>query len=78
MRLEVATILENFVDGRGGPWDWDAFLSERFEDQEITAIQKRCAGLDAEFPPEIRGRYCGEKGLTVIRAYVRQLREGNS
>jgi hypothetical protein len=78
IRLEVANVLENFVEGRGGAWDWDTFLSERFEDEAIAAIQKRCARLNAEFPPEVHGRYCGEKGFVVVRGYVRQLREGNS
>jgi hypothetical protein len=40
-RLEIATVLENFVEGRGGPRDWDAFLSERFEDQENRSNPER-------------------------------------
>jgi hypothetical protein len=77
-RLRVATILEDFIEGRNGAWDWDAFLAERFGDQEIAEIQRRCTHLDTEFPPESRGRYCGEQGLKVIRGYIQQLKERKS
>jgi len=40
---EVAHILEAFLEGRGGPWDWDDFTSGKsLDDLELEAIRKRC------------------------------------
>jgi hypothetical protein len=72
--LEVAETLQNFLDGTGGKWDWGDFISAtHFEDSYLEKIRVRCALLDQEFPPTIRGRYCNEQGLEVIRAYIREL-----
>jgi hypothetical protein len=71
---DVARILQNFLDGTGADWDWDDFISAtRFEDSQLEQIRVRCALLDQEFPPTIRGCYCNEQGLEVIRGYIREL-----
>jgi hypothetical protein len=72
--LEVAEILQNFLDGTGGEWVWDDFTSVMpFEDPYLEKIRARCILIDREFPPTIRGWYCNEQGLEVIRAYIREL-----
>ena len=73
-RLEVATILENFVEGRGGPRDWDDFIFLTIEDPELDAIRGRCDGLDFEFPREQAGHFCGPGGIEVIRGFISRLR----
>src|SRR5215471_7668312 len=72
---EVAHILEDFLEGSGGPWDWDDFTSGKsLDDLELEAIRKRCATLWAEFPSDNPRHYCSEQGRTVIRDYITQLR----
>src|ERR1700722_230307 len=74
-RVQVAQILEDFLEGRGNPYGWDGFTQGRpLEDQELEGIRVRCAGLSGEFPSESRKAYCNEKGLQVIRNYIAQLR----
>src|SRR5262249_14533127 len=72
---EVARILEGFLEGTGGRWDWDDFtLGMSLDDPELEEIRKRCAGLWQEFPSDNPRHYCSEQGRTVIRDYITQLR----
>ena len=71
---EVADLLEAFLLPTGDPWAFDTLTSFPLEDEELEKIRIRCANLDSEFPPEIKGHFCGEKGLEVIRGYISQLR----
>ena len=73
-RAEVAEMLEAFLTKPDGWKDWDDFLSFPLEDEELEKIRLRCAGLDSEFPPEGKGRFCNDRGLEVIRSYVSALR----
>jgi hypothetical protein len=72
---EVAATIENFVEGRGGPWDWDDFVSFEIVDPQLDAIRERCNRLSEEFPAGERGGYCGPEGVDVMRGFVRELRE---
>lgn len=76
-RFEVAKILEDFLQGSGGPWDWDDFTQGMapLRDPGLEAIRARCAGLGVEFPPASSGRYCSEEGLRVLRSYISELRK---
>lgn len=74
-RNEVASLLEDFLAGKGGEWDWDDFITAtELHDEQLEAIRLRCAKLDSEFPPTKRGKYTNENGLEVIREYIRKLR----
>jgi hypothetical protein len=73
--LEVAQILENFIEGRGGEWDWDDYISGmKFNDPYLRSIQERMALLTNEFPPTSKGQYCGPAGTEVMRRYIDDLR----
>lgn len=74
-KLEVAQILQDFLDGTGQPWAWDDFtLGPSFEDSYLDRIRVRCLRLGEEFPPTKPHHYCSEQGLEVIRAYIRELK----
>jgi hypothetical protein len=76
--VDVAQILEDFVEGRGHPLAWDGFTQgssrDDFDDERLDQIRRRCACLDQEFPPKRPGEFCNEQGLDVIRRYVEELR----
>ena len=74
-REEVATTIENFLDGLGERWDWDDFISFPITDPRLDEIRERCNRLSEEFPAAERGHYCGPGGVEVMRAFVRELRE---
>jgi hypothetical protein len=74
-RLEVAQILEDFLEGRGGGWEWDDFISVgEVADERLKQIQRQVNLLSDQFPPEKLGEYCNEQGREVIRRYIEELR----
>lgn len=40
---EVARYLRDFLDGTGGEWDWDDFISIRLADPDLESIRQRAA-----------------------------------
>lgn len=74
-REAVATTIENFLNGVGGPWDWDDFISFPITDPRLDEIRERCNALSAEFPSTEPGHYCGPDGFEVMRGFVRGLRK---
>ena len=71
-RAEVAIIIEQFLNGTGGPWDWDDFTSIRIDDPELDAIRRRCGELYDE--PNHPGQYCGPDGVAEMRRMIEHLR----
>jgi len=70
---EVRKILVSFLDGSGGPWEWDDFTSVPIADSTLDSIRERCAGLWQEFPPERPNEYCSDAGTQVIFDFIQQL-----
>jgi hypothetical protein len=74
-RNQVADLRDSFLGEENGSKAWDAFLSFPLEDENLETIRIRCANLDREFPPDIDGQFCSDKGIEVIRAYIAELRK---
>jgi hypothetical protein len=72
-REEVADIIEAFLNGTGGRWDWDDFCSIRIKDPDLDAIRRRCADLHEEDP--YPAQYCGPAGVEIVRGFVAALRK---
>ena len=43
---EVLRYLRDFLDGTGGPWDWDDFISIPIADPRLEDLRERAAALD--------------------------------
>jgi hypothetical protein len=71
---EVASLIERFLDGSIGKWEWDDFVSVRHRDAELELVRGRAADLPFEFPPSKPGYYCGEEGLRVLTRLAADLR----
>jgi hypothetical protein len=72
-REDVAKSIEDFVNGNGGPWDWDDFISCRIADEELETIRIKCLRTQSEYPAG-PNRWCNDQGIDVLRDLVRQLR----
>jgi hypothetical protein len=72
-REDVAKSIENFVNGSGGPWDWDDFISCRIADEELEAIRIKCLRTQSEYPGGAT-QSCNQQGIDVLRDLARQLR----
>lgn len=77
-REEVTCIIEQFLDGTGGKWDWDNFCSTEIADDELDRIRNLCAGASETYPPTEKGHYCSAEGLGHLRNIANQLRSGSS
>ena len=71
---EVADAIQDFLDGKGGAYDWDDFISIPISDQQLDEIRKICAGLPKTFPPGIAQAYCGAEGMALLRKTVAELK----
>ena len=70
---DVRGVLVRFLDGTATPHECDDFVSVTIGDPRLDAIRERCAGLRAEFPPELPGHYCGEGGVEVMQRFIQEL-----
>lgn len=43
---EVLRYLRDFLNGTGGPWDWDDFISIPIADPRLEDLRERAAALD--------------------------------
>jgi|HubBroStandDraft_5_1064220.scaffolds.fasta_scaffold1217808_2 hypothetical protein len=72
---EVADIIQRFVNGTGGPLEWDGYtMGIKFEDPFLRSIQDRCRALWIEFPPTEKGQYTSAEGLAVLKELIKELR----
>lgn len=74
-KKEILEILENFVSGKGNPWDWDDFLSTTGYTPEIEKIRRECISLPDKYPPTQKGFYCNEDGLKIIKQIIQELKK---
>ena len=72
---EVAEIIEAFLNGTGGQWDWDDFISVRQKDDYLENIRTICDNLPLEYPPDKAGHYANDEGLKKLQTIVKELRE---
>lgn len=72
----VIRTIKEFLDGTGGPWDWDDFISFRTGYPEWDAVQKFCLSLPNNYPPTEKG-WCNEDGIRELQLKLDQL-QGNS
>jgi hypothetical protein len=63
---EVAAILRGFLDGSGGPYDFDDFISAPHEDPRLDLIRNRAAAL--ALPVD-------EESLAALRALLAEAEE---
>ena len=70
---EVARIVEEFLDGTGGKWDWDDFCSIKIDGQELDHIRVLCSNASVAYPPTEKGHYCSAQGRDYLREITREL-----
>jgi hypothetical protein len=73
-KQEVGDIIERFINGTGGEWDWDDFCSHRIADPDLDLIRGKCSGLGSTHPPTVKGNFCNENGIRLMREMIQSLR----
>lgn len=75
---EVRATLQHIVDGTDGVYELDDCFSPRFSDPRLESIRQRLWNLPDEFPPETKGRFCGQAGLNIMRGWIQDLSDENA
>ncbi len=73
-RKRLADLIAGFIDGTCGPYDWDWVMTGPKESQEAERVSSLCASLDTLHPPQKKGHFTDDVGLTVLRELVVLLR----
>jgi len=72
-RLEAAKTIEDFIEGTGGIWDWDEFITAtKFRDPLVLKIQAECL-MTADRYPTSSG-WCNDQGIELMRGFIIELR----
>jgi hypothetical protein len=72
---EVREIIINFLDGTGGRWDWDDFISRRIQDPQLEAIRQQAAELPDHYPPDLPNLYSNADGKRALRELAESLKD---
>jgi hypothetical protein len=74
--LEVADIIQHFLDGTGDQWAWDNFISgRRFKDRDLEEVRRQCDSMSAWHPATKPGYYCNDDGLFLLKSIADDLRK---
>ena len=71
---DVVVLIERFLDGSVGPYDWDDFESVPITDPILEAIRRRCAEIPVQFPSSDRHKFASPEGLAALRQIANELR----
>jgi hypothetical protein len=72
--LDAAEIIEGFVDGSCGPYDWDNFLNGSKKDTELLKIRNECERVESEHPARNEYEWCNDEGGLALMAIAARLR----
>ena len=73
---EVLTYIRDFIEGSGGKWDWDDFISIPIDDPALELVRQDCAKLPDRYPPTRPGHYCSDEGFEELRRLATTLNGG--
>jgi hypothetical protein len=71
---EVIGEITKFLNGIGGAYDWDDFLTIPIHDQQLNAIRIECAELRDKYPPGSCRQFCGDEGLRRLQEIIDDFR----
>jgi hypothetical protein len=73
---EVADLIQGFLDGTGGDYDWDDLVSIPIKDRALRRfVRENVVGVEDRFPPTKNEHFTSEKGEQWLREMVVKLRE---
>ena len=74
-RQEAATLIESFLAGSCGAWDWDNFTSVTQQDAAVERARRTCIAVRDEYPAIVSHEYCSSAGREILRLVAAELRE---
>lgn len=70
--LAVADLIDRFLDGDVGPYEWDDFMSLNARTPELEALQAEIGSVGDQFPHATH--WCSDEGLARLRAIAHRVR----
>lgn len=71
---QAAELIEAFLDGSGGRWDWDDFTSTRAVDPRVEGARRKCLEICEQYPPTFANEWCSTAGRLILREVASELR----
>jgi len=72
--LDAAKVIESFVDGSCGPYDWDDFLNGSKTDAELQKIREECERVEIDYPARNNHEWCNDEGGRALMQIATRLR----
>jgi hypothetical protein len=72
--LDAAKVIESFVDGTCGPYDWDDFLNCSKRDAELQKIREECERVEIDYPARDKHEWCNDGGCRALMEIAARLR----
>ncbi len=73
--LEAADLIERFVAGTCGPYEWDDFLNGSRKDSEIQKIRGECEQVEIGFSARSNSEWCSQEGGHALLGIAIRLRD---
>jgi hypothetical protein len=70
---EIAKTIKNFLDGSGGPYDWDHFVSIPLNTPELEKIRNECFEIRFTYRSTKRNEWCSDDGIAELRRIYERL-----
>lgn len=70
---EVRETILAFVEGRGGAWDWDDFISVKLSAPELEDVRRRCANIEFQHPRRHPNEWTSDEGEDALRDIAAEL-----
>jgi hypothetical protein len=71
---QAADLIERFLTGRVGRYEWDDFISIRQKDPKLAAITLQIMEIERRFRRQKATEWCTPDGLTALAELARTLR----
>jgi hypothetical protein len=73
--LDVADLIQGFVDGTCGPYDWDDFLNGSEKSSELQRIRHECERVEIDYPARSVSEWCSPEGADALMTIATRLRD---
>lgn len=71
---EVADLIDRFIDGAIGDWEWDDFTTPVSKVPEIEALRREVISIPDTFPPRDESEWCSAAGIVRLQEISMRLK----
>jgi hypothetical protein len=72
---QIIKTISDFIEDKGGAWDWDDFTTIPLRTPELEKIRKECFDVHWTYPSKDKRSYCSPEGVEVLKKLLSQLKQ---